>query len=350
MPAPKELRIAQERGDAVISLLERAAVSPVPAFYGLAYDYVAGVQSLSAIRMGGYLQAPSPDASVGEQLYQDFVRPYETDATLEAAAAKMAERLSALDYMLDERQQLAWDQADALASVGAAMATTPPSVELMKDWVVRLERANEEACEASGRLSAELEATSSQLDEIRAEVTRLSKDAVIDPVTHVANRAGLDGSLAAAIATARSRMSGKLALLVIDVDQFKRINDMYGHQVGDDVLRAVAKSLLAGVRNDDVVGRMGGDEFVLLLHDTGPSGASVAAESLREAVVECDLRQAMGPAVLGHVTVSIGIANYRDGDTIGTLFDRADRCLFAAKREGRNRVVADGPGDEVNAA
>jgi diguanylate cyclase len=134
-----------------------------------------------------------------------------------------------------------------------------------------------------------------------------------------------------------------LALAVIDIDHFKRFNDTYGHQIGDAVLQLVARALVASVRIEDVIGRTGGDEFVAVLREIEPGGAHVAAETMRQAVLLSDLGKVLGPDVLGGITASIGVAHYRDGDTIRELLDRADRCLFEAKRAGRNRVASDVP-------
>src|SRR5690606_66813 len=107
------------------------------------------------------------------------------------------------------------------------------------------------------------------------------------------------------------------------------------------VLKLASRALLANVRQGDVVGRMGGDEFVVLLHDCSRDHVIDRAEAIRTAVLGSDLAPLLGPDILGSVTVSIGVATYREGDSIPALLDRADHCLLEAKSQGRNRVVGE---------
>ncbi|HEX4296500.1 MAG TPA: GGDEF domain-containing protein, partial [Devosia sp.] len=131
---------------------------------------------------------------------------------------------------------------------------------------------------------------------------------------------------------------------------FKSLNDTYGHQVGDEVLRIVGRALLAAARPGDIVGRTGGDEFVVAFPGAGLAVATALAERLRRAIAESDLRTALGPGVLGGITASFGVAVRVAGDSIVTLVGRADRCLYAAKHQGRNRVVSEAQPDDPEEA
>ncbi|WP_395815831.1 GGDEF domain-containing protein [Devosia sp.] len=112
----------------------------------------------------------------------------------------------------------------------------------------------------------------------------------------------------------------------------------------------MARALGASTREIDIVGRMGGDEFIVVVRDEDLAGARLIAERIRRAVVDCDLAKLLGKDVLGNVTASIGIAQYQKGNTIAELYERADRCLFQAKAKGRNQVVAETPIKRDNAA
>jgi diguanylate cyclase (GGDEF)-like protein len=138
-----------------------------------------------------------------------------------------------------------------------------------------------------------------------------------------------------------------MAVLLIDIDHFKQVNDRHGHLVGDEALRAVATILRSAIRAKDVIGRFGGEEFVIALPDTGLDEATVTADRLRNAVSASPLA-AMCAGVLDdpdldpdtfHLTVSIGVAVYpNDGATVDDLLLRADRAMYAAKAAGRDRV------------
>jgi diguanylate cyclase (GGDEF)-like protein len=157
-----------------------------------------------------------------------------------------------------------------------------------------------------------------------------------DPLTGLPNRRYFDefcGLLA------RRRRSGDaVAVLMVDIDHFKRLNDTYGHPVGDEVLRAVAGAIAAAVREEDVPARVGGEEFAVLLRNPGPGIATEVGERVRESVRRLDLSE-FG---VGVVTVSVGAANAAGADEpIARIIERADQALLTAKRAGRDRVVAD---------
>jgi diguanylate cyclase (GGDEF)-like protein len=145
-----------------------------------------------------------------------------------------------------------------------------------------------------------------------------------------------------------SRYGGEVALLAIDIDHFKAINDTFGHLAGDAILRELADLLAQSSRGGDVVARVGGEEFVVLLPGADNETAGVVAERVMKAIQSHAFRTARGHQ---HVTVSIGIAceHVRDDHMGGALRARADEALYLAKRLGRNRVVMWAPGIRSNA-
>ncbi|MCB1757279.1 MAG: GGDEF domain-containing protein, partial [Gammaproteobacteria bacterium] len=155
-----------------------------------------------------------------------------------------------------------------------------------------------------------------------------------DPLTSVNNRGAMDKALPREIALAR-RFSTPLSLLVLDVDKFKSINDVHGHQVGDDVLQSFATVLRDCVRDSDLVFRYGGDEFVISLSNTGLSGALELAERVRLSIERC--HQYSNVRMM--LSTSIGVTELRETDTAESLFLRADSALLEAKRQGRNCVA-----------
>ncbi|MCU0305144.1 MAG: diguanylate cyclase [Thermoanaerobaculales bacterium] len=179
--------------------------------------------------------------------------------------------------------------------------------------------------------NTEIRAANRAIEESRRRVEELSRT---DPLTGLANRRALEERLAdEALRSERSRRP--FAVVLADIDHFKRVNDELGHAVGDEVLRTLASRLRAGVRSLDLAGRWGGEEFLLVLPDTGAEGAVELAEKLRRTIageaVEVD-----GRRVPVHLT--FGIAEHREGPIEDTV-RRADEALYRGKREGRDRVV-----------
>ena len=164
----------------------------------------------------------------------------------------------------------------------------------------------------------------------------VARQASTDGLTELANRREFEDSLANEISRAE-RFGGTLALILADLDNFKQVNDRFGHQAGDEVLRSFADILRETVRDIDVAARYGGEEFAILLPQTDIAGAEALAERLREAVES----RAMAEASDGPVTVtsSFGVASFPEAGTGPGLFAAADEALYRAKRAGKNCVV-----------
>lgn len=198
-------------------------------------------------------------------------------------------------------------------------------------------KAKVRAMQRIAHMRASLVALTRKLDEANRELTRLS---AFDGLTGIANRRTFDATLSREWRRG-ARSGASIALMVVDVDCFKQFNDAYGHQVGDECLKAVARALAGNTRRPvDLVARYGGEEFAVVLPDTDAQGAAIVAESMRKAVEALAITHRHSTAARV-VTVSIGIAVTRpersDDGGFATLVARADEALYRAKRDGRNR-------------
>jgi diguanylate cyclase (GGDEF)-like protein/PAS domain S-box-containing protein len=172
---------------------------------------------------------------------------------------------------------------------------------------------------------------------------RLSALALTDSLTGLMNRRSFDESLTREWKRA-VRHGSQVSLLFLDIDHFKRFNDRYGHQAGDDCLRAVAEAVSDAVRTTDRVARYGGEEIAVILPSTSTAGAAEAAEKVRSAIEALRLPHEGNPEGGGWLTVSVGVATAlaRHGGTMrmpASLLQSADNAMYKAKHEGRNRVV-----------
>jgi diguanylate cyclase (GGDEF)-like protein len=193
--------------------------------------------------------------------------------------------------------------------------------------------------DAEQRLNAVTLASHSAIALENARLHRIvERQALVDGLTGLANRRHCDDSLSAEIARAQ-RLDTPFTLVLADLDDFKAVNDRHGHAVGDDVLRGFASVLRTTVRDTDLAGRWGGEEFLLLLPGTDSAGALHLAERVRTALAERTFRGGAGATIA--VTCSFGVAEHRPGGDGRELLASADRALYRAKREGGNRVELD---------
>lgn len=160
------------------------------------------------------------------------------------------------------------------------------------------------------------------------------RSAFIDSLTGVKNRTAFDGNFSRDLEYSHRKQS-ELSLIVLDIDLFKRINDNYGHIVGDDVLRQVAQCVEQTIRSSDALYRYGGEEFAIVLNGTDKEGALLLAERIRRRVQGLCINSLRDV----RITLSLGVAWRQNRDVASSLFGRADAALYKAKREGRNRVV-----------
>jgi diguanylate cyclase (GGDEF)-like protein len=180
---------------------------------------------------------------------------------------------------------------------------------------------------------ADLEA---ELDLRNLELNEARRAAEHDPLTGTLNRSGFDRRLERHMT--RSRQSGEpLSLLMLDLDHFKSLNDTYGHPAGDKVLRSVARTLERQLRVEDLVGRLGGEEFAVMLPRNDPREAARIADRLREAIAS---KVFVSSGRRFSVTTSIGVTTYRPGEGAHAMLERADKALYRAKEGGRNQVIS----------
>jgi len=193
----------------------------------------------------------------------------------------------------------------------------------LRDMIHKLLSANE-------AMETQVRQRTQQLEEANQELDRQARS---DPLTGLLNRRGFDAQMNHDLALAR-RSGRPLSIITVDVDHFKRINDTHGHDVGDQVLQRLAATLATRLRQSDVVARLGGEEFAVLLPDTDLEGARTIAQEL------VDSQASLGYPVIGGLTISAGVSTLRGAeDTAQELLRRGDMALYQAKREGRNCVV-----------
>jgi len=175
-----------------------------------------------------------------------------------------------------------------------------------------------------------------EVEELHSRETRLMKIAETDSLTGLYNRGAVFIHLTKSVSNC-TQNNTTMSLLMIDIDLFKKINDTLGHQVGDIVIHSSAKRIAHCLRPGDIIGRYGGEEFIVGLNNLDSTNALSVAERIRSSIAEKPIEGAGDPI---NVTISIGMATLKTGDTLDSLINRADYELYQAKNSGRNCVVA----------
>ena len=227
-----------------------------------------------------------------------------------------------------------WD-GDELVLLGEApvaeLEASQAALAKLNQRATELARENAKKSAALQKALDDLQRQNEELQRARQHIEQLSRE---DALTGLLNRRWLEESLD--VETERARRYGvPLSIVMMDVDRFKTINDRHGHLAGDEVLTATAVRVRGEARGTDLVGRYGGDEFLVVLPNTAAEQAALFAERIRRALAEMRLEFRPEP-----VTASLGVTQWKDGDTKTTFLARADEALYAAKASGRDKVEA----------
>jgi diguanylate cyclase len=231
------------------------------------------------------------------------------------------------------------DYSESLASFGQALAGATDSTNI-RSIVQGLVQATGRMKENNKALEVRLSASRREISELHRSLDAVRKESLTDPLTSLANRKCFDAAMPKRIEAARQRQE-PLSLLMADIDHFKKFNDHHGHLTGDQVLRLVSLVIRQSVKDTDIAARYGGEEFAMVLPAASLRAAVSIAELLRKAVMNKELIKRSSGEALGRVTASIGVATLKPGDSPQSLIERADNCLYAAKRRGRNRIVSE---------
>lgn len=277
------------------------------------------------------------DAATNRDLYTTYVGSKGTD---EAVAHQVSQQLH--DVLASARHFLSTAAADNRTQI-EAISNIADRSEIGTDPRLLVETLMAELSKAATRatrLEAQFAEKSRELDMIRESLSQSEERARTDTLTGLPNRRALEEFFLKAQAEAMER-GRPLSALLIDIDHFKKFNDNFGHGVGDQVLRLVAKALRDRVREDDLPARYGGEELIAILPGADLEICTATAERIRGALADCKITRRSTGEELPGITVSIGVGQFQDGESMEDLIDRCDRALYQAKKCGRNRVVTE---------
>lgn len=327
---------ARALSDRAMDLMREYKAAPTPPQYELWFNYASGLnQELIDALDNAVHDGHATDLALMRDLHMRFFSGNLTTA-VDDMGAKLQEELQKFSHALENAGQDTATYGKTLSVATQQLGNGDVTqLKLVIEGVVAATRAIEAKHKT---LENELKTSSSEIKSLRQRLESVREESRIDALTGLLNRRGFDERMTKAVRDAAEE-DGQLCLLIGDVDHFKRFNDTWGHATGDQVLRLVAQCFKANTKGRDTAARYGGEEFVVALPKTSLEGAITVAEQIRGAVESKKIVKRSTGETLGSITLSIGVAKHVPGEPIADTLGRADACLYAAKRSGRNRVI-----------
>ena len=282
-----------------------------------------------------------------DQIYDTYLSPTRLGDRINKVGSRVMDEIEQVMAMVDNAVGSASSYTESLAGVSQQLHSADR--EGLRAIVEGLVQTAKEMEDVNQKLEARLSASKQEINQLQENLEVVRAESLTDPLTSLANRKFFDQAMAKAIVDAAAGQE-PMSLMLTDIDHFKTFNDTYGHLTGDQVLRLVALSVKQNVKGQDLAARYGGEEFAVILPNTVLRSAVTVADHIRRAVMAKELMKRSTGEHLGRVTISIGVATLRADDTVASLIGRADACLYAAKRNGRNRVICESDPEVAPAA
>jgi diguanylate cyclase len=274
-----------------------------------------------------------------EQIYETYLSQIRTSDRIDKVGARVIGEIDDVMALIAEALEVSASY-DATLTGAAQKLSHAETRDQVKAIVETLVKSTREMRDTNKVLEDRLTLSKSEISDLQHSLEAIRAESLTDPLTGLGNRKYFDRSIDAAVQSALA--SGEpLSLLMFDIDHFKSFNDSYGHLTGDQVLRLVGMSLKQTIKGQDITARYGGEEFAVVLPNTALRQALTVADHIRRAVMAKELKKKSTGEILGRVTISVGVSMLKPNDDTDSLIERADACLYAAKRNGRNRVICE---------
>jgi len=331
----------------VLEDMERRQIWPTPLNYELWLHFMGDPDSALGREIERLLaQGGTLTENVVEELAATYLPKAKLNEQIRDAGAQLNRELAAVAQAIKQAQTSSEKYGETLASAGQELsADVKPST--LKDLVQSLASATKRVQQETKALEKRLDDSSAEVGRLREHLEQVRRDATTDALTNLANRKAFDDELARACAEATEK-GHALSLAFVDIDLFKHFNDSWGHQTGDQVLRYVANVIGRIAGPPRFAARFGGEEFAMIFPGERANDVMSVVEEVRLEVSSRTLKRRSTNEDLGAITVSAGLAEFRRGEELHALVERADEALYASKHAGRNRTT--NAGDQTLAA
>jgi diguanylate cyclase len=312
----------------------------VPRNYEIWYVYATGYNpSLNKIINETLSRNGKLTESDLEQIYETYLSQIKTSDRIDKVGARVIGEIDDVMTLLTDALGMSASYDNTLSGAEKKLAVANDQSQL-KAIIETLAKSTREMRETNKTLEDRLVLSKTEISNLQHSLEAIRAESLTDPLTGLGNRKYFDRSIESAVQNALAD-GQPLSLLMFDIDHFKSFNDSYGHLTGDQVLRLVGMSLKQTIKGQDITARYGGEEFAVVLPNTALRQALTVADHIRRAVMSKELKKKSTGEILGRVTISVGVSILKPGDDTDSLIERADACLYAAKRNGRNRVICE---------
>jgi diguanylate cyclase len=322
-----------------LQLMQEAQVWPTPLNYELWLHYARDPNGKLGRAIQDLLEYKTPiTEAVSEKLAADHLPRGGLQDQIKDASEALSRELAAVSQAVEraQRDQAAYGATLQGASQGLEKGGDAPAFKALVDT---LAAATKKVQTHSKALEQRLAASTTEVDVLRNRLEEARRDATTDGLTQLSNRKCFDEHFERLRGLTASG-KGPLTLALLDIDHFKKFNDTWGHQTGDQVLRFVASVLARHGKTPRFAARYGGEEFAMLFPGEHPAQVMAALDTVREEIAGRVLKRRSTNEDLGAVTISMGVATLRTGEKCAALTERADAALYSSKRNGRNRVTS----------
>ena len=327
---------ASENLKLVIKFLASHKIPVSPINYQVGYDIISGRNLHLKEALGKLLSSQGQQLTEENflMLYGQFLLP--DGATVEEQKQKLQQLINSLQTGYSNSSDEMTNYIDSLNHFSDVLSDTSDTDKLSVE--VNKVKVSTQSIEQSQRLfDSNMSGMMGEINDLREELEQAKEESMTDVLTGLSNRRAFDQMLELLINNDEEKTS-VFSIIIADIDFFKMFNDTYGHLIGDKVLIFVSKIIKSCVKGKDMAARFGGEEFILLLPNTNIKGASIVAENLRVAIAGIPLYDKSADQDYGKVTVSLGVSQFHIGEKSEKILERADKALYQAKENGRNRV------------
>jgi len=314
--------------------------SAVPRNYEVWYVYATGHNpSLNKIINETLARNGKLTEADLEQIYDTYLSHMKTTERIDKVGGRVIGEIDDVTVLISEALAMA-SCYDATLAGASEQLSAANNREHLKAIAEALIKSTREMRDTNKVLEERLILSRGEITNLQHSLEAIRAESLTDPLTGLGNRKYFDRMIEQAVQHALAN-NEPLSLLMFDIDHFKSFNDSYGHLTGDQVLRLVGMSLNQTIKGQDITARYGGEEFAVVLPNTALRQALTVADHIRRAVMAKELKKKSTGEILGRVTISVGVSMLKPDDDTHALIDRADACLYAAKRNGRNRVICE---------